>query len=161
MAIQVNVPCTVTVKVDTGSANALESWCESIEGISIREQTFKEPIHSDTNGGTAGPPVDLLVHGEVHVITFQSVRFDPVVDAKVRFVRSIADGTSTGGCVLAFADGAFYRVLLTGANFVRNYVRVMVEDKELGKIGSHASVRQITLTCYKNDSGVLWNSTAT
>ena len=161
MAIEPQVACTVLVKVDTGSANALETWCESIDGISIREQSFKEPIHSDSNGGTAGPPVDLLVHGEVHVITFQSVRFDAAVDAKVRFVRSVTDGTSTGGCVLAFADGAFYRVLLQGANFVRNYVRVMVEDKELGRIGSHASVRQITLTCYKNDSGVLWNSTAT
>jgi len=55
VSLQQNVACTVTVKLDTGSSNALETWCESIDGISIREQLFKEPIHSDSNGGTATP----------------------------------------------------------------------------------------------------------
>lgn len=159
MALQQNVACTVTVKADTGSSNALETWCESMEGISIREQVFQEPIFSDSNGGSQGPPIDILVHGEVHIITFQSVRFDPAVDAKMQYVKSVASGTASGGCVLAFSDSKFYRVLLTGTNFTRNYLRVMVTDKELGRIGSHASVRQITLTCYKDASGVLWNTT--
>lgn len=159
MSLQQNVACTVTVKLDTGSSNALETWCESIDGISIREQLFKEPIHSDSNGGTAGPPVDVLLHGEVHTITFQSVRFDPAVDAKLQYAYGATAGNATANCVLAFADSKTYRVLLTGTNFTRNYLRVMVEDKELGRIGSHASVRQITLTCYANASGVLWNTT--
>lgn len=164
MSIQVNVPCVVTVKVDTGSSNALQSWCESQEGFSIREQVFQEPIYSDSQGGSAGPPVDILVHGEIHIITFTSVRFDPTVDAKVCFVRETADGVSAANCTLMFADSKAHRVLLQGANFVRNYLRVMVSERELGRIGSHASVRQVTLTCYPKDvSGTLtlWNSTTT
>lgn len=132
-----------------------------MEGVSVREQVFQEPIFSDANGGSAGPPVDILVHGEVHIITFQAVRFDPTVDAKMLYVRGTTAGAASGGCVLAFADSKFYRVLLTGTNFTRNYLRVLITDKELGRIGSHASVRQITLTCYKDGSGVLWNTTAT
>lgn len=162
MAIQTNIACPVVIKIDTGTANALEQLGYSVNGCDITEQKYEEPIFSDENGGPQGPPVDIIHHGQVDVITFTSVRFDPAVAAKVQYVRGTTIGSAPDPCTLLFADGKTYRVLLLGDDtFQRNYLRVVVDAKRLTRIGAHATEWQVTLTCHKNADGVFFNSVTT
>lgn len=159
MAIQRNVACACLVKVDTGSANALESLGYSISGINIEVRPFNEPVHSDENGGPQGPPVDIIHHGEMHVLTFDAVSYDPAVEVKVVPFKGTTDGSSAAtACGQLFADSGSYRVLFLGSSFTRNYLRCVISSKNLGQVGSHASVTRYTIEAYPNASKVLWNT---
>lgn len=160
MAIQSNVACALLIKVDTGSANALESLGYTIDGANIQERTFNEPIHSDEQGGTAGPPVDIIHHGQIDVITLELTRYDPAVAAKLRLFRGVTAGSGPSApCSQLFADSGSHRVLLLGSNYTRNYVRCVLTDSNISRIGSHASVLRLTFEAYPNGSAVLWNTT--
>ena len=160
MAISRNVACKVLVKADTGSSNALESLGYSIGGVNIEERPFNEPIHSDENGGPQGPPVDIIHHGEMHVITFDMVSYDAAVAAKLKAFRGTTDGSAAATpCGLLFADSGTHRILLLGSSFTRNYLRCVVSASNLGQVGSHASVFRVTIEAYMNASNVLWNTT--
>ena len=160
MGIQLNAGCATLLKIGTGSSDALEELGYSIDGFNLEERVFKEDIHSDENGGTAGPPVDIMIHGQIDVITFDAVRIDPIVAAKVQFVKGTSAGVVPSSCVLLFGDSKSYRVLLIGTNFTRNYLRVVISQKNLGRIGAHASVFRYTLECHMDPTArVLWNTT--
>lgn len=168
MAIQRNVACALLIKVDTGSSNALESLGYTVNGANIQERTYNEPVHSDELGGTSGPPVDIVHHGQVDIITLELTSYDPAVAAKLRLFRGIAEGLNPGfPCGLMFADSGSHRVLLKGENYTRNYLRCVLVDSNTAQIGSHASMLRLTFEAYAKPIGTspvvwtMWNDTTT
>lgn len=161
MAEQFNVACTLTVKVDPGSG--LTTLGYTAEGANISARTFQEPIHTDEQGGQAGPAVDILDHGQIHIVTLEMIKYDPAVMAILEtFQKSGTSGSVGSPCTLLKADSKTFRLLLTGTNFTRNYlVAIPAGEIRTGPIGSKVTRTQITFECHKNGSGVLFNTTTT
>ncbi len=159
MAIQLNVGCKTLIKTGTGASNALEELGYTVDGVSIDHRMYREDIHSDQHGGTSGPPSDVMVHGEVHIITLDMVYWDPAVASKMQYVKGTTAGEVGSPCTLMFGDDKYYRVLLTGTGFTRNYLRVLPTSNNLSRIGTHASLLRLTLEAYPDDDDVLWNTT--
>ena len=171
MAIQPNVACKALVKIDTGTSNALENLGYSINGINIDEQAFREDIFSDQGGGNSGMPVDVMMHGERHIITLDMVYWDPAVGAKIQYVRGTTAGEAASPCTLMMGDSKFYRLLITGTGFTRNYLRAFAVSRSLGQIGTHPSILRLSFEAYPvtqidpssppTNNNVVWNTTTT
>ncbi|CAK9057774.1 Uncharacterized protein SCF082_LOCUS30935, partial [Durusdinium trenchii] len=118
-----------TIKVDTGTSNALETLGKTANGIQIREQVFRENVPGDANGGDAGPPIDIQYHGEIHIVTLEFTYWDDSIMAKVipKLYGGTAGAVGTAGTLWA-ADSKTYRLLMDGSGFTRNYLRAIPTD---------------------------------
>lgn len=85
MPVSLQVSGTVLVKVGpTGTAdNALEVLGYTANGARIQEEDFYEEVHSDEQGGDAGPPIDLIYMGKRVRVTLELVRWDAAVADKL------------------------------------------------------------------------------
>lgn len=157
MAITVQVDGLAVIKVDTGTSNALESLGYTLDGSQITEQTFTHPVHSDEHGGDAGPPVDMQYMGEVHLIRLLLTKWDATVGNKIMPIYGGTAGTPGTPGTLMFENA--YRLLIHTTNRPRNYPRVLFyEPRELNK-GTKHSQWLVVATAYKDDNGVIYNST--
>jgi hypothetical protein len=159
MAATINVACTLTVKVDVGSG--LTTLGYTTEGAQISVRAFQTPVHTDENGGPAGPPVDIIQHGEIHTVSLELAKYDSAVMNVIETFRSGGTPGSVGSpCLLMKGDSKFIRLLLTGTNFTRNYV-VAIPTGEIrtGPIGATATRASVSFDCHANSSGVIHNTT--
>ena len=159
MAATHNVACTLTVKADTGSGLAILGY--TIEGGSYSVRAFQTPIHSDEGGGPDGPPVDIMLKGVIHTWTLELIKYDSAMMSVIEtYKQSGTPGSSTAPCTLLFADSKYFRLLLTGTNFTRNYVRAIPTDVSIGPIGSTVTRARVTFDCYAEPTaGVIHNTT--
>ncbi|CAK9093030.1 Uncharacterized protein SCF082_LOCUS43762, partial [Durusdinium trenchii] len=125
-----------TIKVDTGTSNALETLGKTANGIQIREQVFRENVPGDANGGDAGPPIDIQYHGEIHIVTLEFTYWDDSIMAKVipKLYGGTAGAVGTAGTLWA-ADSKTYRLLMDGSGFTRNYLRAIPTDYGINEGG--------------------------
>ncbi|MCC7424821.1 MAG: hypothetical protein IT428_31505 [Planctomycetaceae bacterium] len=161
MAEQVNVAGAVQVKVGTGSASALESLGWSVNGIDISEDVFTGDVPGDQNGGDQGPPIEVQIFGEIHRIAIDLSKYDPAIAAKIqaKYKGGTAGTTATPGS-LFFAGSTYYRVLLLGSNFTRNYPYCLVRQPMSINVGTKFSVQRIIFDAH-SISNTLWNTTTT
>lgn len=158
-ALCTQVAGPVGVWVDTDAGHALQHLGWSVDGVQIQEIPYITGIPSDLNGGTDGPPVDFQVYPSQHRIILDLNIFDPLVEAKVALRVNPAASVSPTVGMLIGCSGQYYRVLLYGANFVRNYPYCVPMEPIDFNIGSKFTRKQITFMA-NTIGGLLWNTTA-
>jgi len=154
-------PCEIWV--DTAADRALEFLGWSLGGVTIEEVAYHAPIHSDENGGPAGPPADYQLFGHQHRISMELSKFQDAVLARLdpRYNPNTVNGSVGVGMLLGCASATF-RLLLKAPNFVRNYLATVILDPiQISPVGSQASRARVTFTANVITGGTLWNTTAT
>lgn len=148
----------VLVKTGTGSASALESLGYTANGVEIDEELKTLDVPGDENGGDEGVPIDIQNLGQIHHIRMELTKFDIAVIAKI--TPRVLGGTNgeQGTIGALFAAGTLtYRVLLTGTNFTRNYLKCIPRGvREV--VGTKFTRWVLEWDAYPS-AGVLWNST--
>lgn len=160
----VNVAGKVRIFVNSGNAGAMESLGYSINGVQIVERPFYTNIPGDENGGDEGPPVDKQYLGELHYLRMELSKWDDTVAGKIRGrlrgVNAEGSGAFTPGSLIT-CGGYYFRLLLLGANFVRNYLLAVPSEPTEINVGTRWSRPAMEWECQRNSSGVMWNTTAT
>lgn len=152
----------VQMWVDTGAVNALAFLGWSQNGVTIEEIAYNAPVHSDENGGEQGPPTDYQFFGMQHRITAELSKFQTSVLALVaaRYNPNISSSAIATGMLIG-CNSAFFRCLLWGPNFVRNYIATIpLEPIEWSPVGSQHTRIRISLTA-NTVGGVMYNQTIT
>ena len=159
MPVTIQVDLAALIQIASPASGVLESLGYTMNGGEITERLFPYNVHSDENGGDAGPPVDIQYMGEMHIIRLLLTRYDEVVINKIR--AGLAGGTAgTPGAAgsLYFQELKAWRLLINTINRPRNYTRVVfTEPKELNK-GTKHSQALVVAHAYKDANGVLYNS---
>lgn len=157
-----NVAGAVQVWVGTGTSAALEFLGYTINGVEMEELTFMSNVPSDRAGGTEGPPVDVQHMGDLHYIRLELGQFYESILAKIRARLNGATEASshTPGTLLA-CGGYYYRLLLWGPNYTRNYLAAIPRGAIRMNAGTQFSRAMVEFECHRNSSGVLWNTTTT
>lgn len=158
MAIGVQVAGKALVKVDTGSANALEDLGYSINGIEISQEPYFSDVPSDENGGDEGPPIDVQYFGEIATIRMELSRWDPAIAAKID--PFLYGGTSgTQGTPGSLMSGFSYRLVIVTSALPRNFpIAFPSEPIEINK-GTKYSRLAITWKAYGFTNAAVWNTT--
>lgn len=160
MAESIQVDGVALIKCCT-VGGTLATLGRTINGVEITEQTFKDEVFSDENGGEKGPPIDIAGLGQVHIIRITMAKYDEAELDKVRAM--LAGGTAgtpgTAG-TLYLQGGVAWRLLIHSTNRPRNYLNVVfTEPKEINKGTIHSKATIIALAYKDPATGVLYNAT--
>ena len=160
MTAAIQVAGAATIKVDTGSVNALEILGWTADGAHIDFEGFFLDVPTDENGGESGPPADIQYLGETARIRLELTKWDTTVEDKITSrVRGTSAGVVATPGTLLIGGGLTTRLLiLTTARPINFPVCVFREPIEINK-GTKYSRLVISATAYKNGSGVLHNAT--
>lgn len=160
MAMTAHVDGPALIQIDAGAG--LESLGYTIDGAEIDSEVFTDAVPGDENGGTAGPPIDIQVFGEVHHIHLVFSKWDEAVAAKLKALE--AGGTagqfSNVGSLL-YANSSFFRLLINPTSNPINYPRAIIRNKWGINKGSRYSRLVVDLEGHPFQSGVTYNSTNT
>lgn len=154
LAVHVAGPCLIRTDV----SGTLQSLGYSVNGVDIETVEFRENVAGDENGGDAGPPIEVLKHGDLHIVSIEMSKWE---DALVRQLETrVKNGTAgsvTSG-ILYHANSRFVRLLLTAPNFTRNYLAAIpIGPCHRGQIGSRYSRTRLQFECHAV-GGVLYNT---
>ena len=149
----------------SGAIARLLGW--SINGVEFEEENFVEEVKGDQNGGDAGPPIEMVEHGDLHRIRMTLSKWDDDVLANIR--QPILAGTfQTLGTVypagtLIFANLATFRLVLSQPNYTNGFCRsysIVKFDREpkTMNMGSRASQLSMVATAYKDGNGLLYTA---
>ena len=157
MAAAVHVAGTLAISTDVSGSLAALGY--SVNGVNITVLEFMENIPGDEKGGDAGPPIDVLSHGTIHIVEFDMTKWDDALAGQIDTrVKSGTAGSVSAGDLMR-ADSKALRLLLNGANFTRNYLHAIPRGNiQLGPVGSRYSRRRFVFECH-DVGGVLYNST--
>lgn len=162
MAVSLQVSGTVLVKVGpTGVDDAnLEVLGYTANGARIQEEDFYEEVHSDEQGGDAGPPIDLVYMGKRVRVTLELVRWDSAVSDKLAARIATSPNPQPGqrlepGIVMV-AGLKTWRVVLKSNVGSWDLPAAAVRGQfEINK-GSRASRLLIAFECYPDSTGYLY-----
>jgi len=162
MAVSLQVSGTVLVKIGpTGTADAnLEVLGYTANGARIQEDDFYEEVHSDEQGGDAGPPIDLIYMGKRVRVTLELVRWDAVVADKLA-ARIATPSTPPPGLrpepgIVMVAGLKTWRLVLKSNVGSWDLPAAVVRGQfEINK-GSRASRLLATFECYPDATGYLY-----
>lgn len=160
VTIQADGLCSIKVVATASGSLALLGYTEN--QADLTERLFTGEVHGDENGGDQGPPIDIQYFGEMHIVRMLLTKYDEAIADTIR--AGVAGGTagtpSTSGS-LYFQGGLDWRLLLHTVNRPRNYLRAIFDEpKEINKGTKHSKLL-VVAKCYKNNAGVLYNSTTT
>lgn len=161
MAETIVVAGLTAVKVDTGSANALELLGYSRDGVDAEYEGYFSDVPGDQNGGESGPPIDVQFMGEIAIVRLELTKWDTAVAAKIR-PRTYGGtaGTPTTPGSLMFQGSLSYRLLLHSATTIpQNFPRAFPRHRFVINRGTRFSRLVCEFECHKNASGVLYNET--
>lgn len=164
MAETINVAGATTVKVDTGSAHALDTLSTGglRNGSEVTLNGYYLDVPTDANGGDNGPPTDIQFFGESADIRLELTKWDTVIEDKIQCL--LWGGTAgTPGAVgsLMFQGTLSFRLLLQTTSRPFNFPRVVWrQPRTIGK-GTKYSTLVLTGTAYKDGSGILYNAVTT
>lgn len=166
-----NVAGPVQIWFDTGTGQAMEFYGYSVNGVSIVEQPFMTPIHSDEWGGDAGPPADYQLFGVQHRISIEMQHYDNTKAAKLnkyynQIALAAASVTAAPGLLMKCAPYTFRMLLLAGTaaspTFVRNYgVCTITSPIDLSPVGSQASRLRLEVESNAKAGAIPWNTDVT
>jgi len=164
MSVQINVAGKVTVKVDTGSSNALETLGVSFDQARTSDRSFLNPVYGDAHGGPAGPPIDTQFLGRIIRIQLELSRYDEAVLSKLvsRTYGDQSPGTVSDAQIgaLYLQDAQTYRVVLDSANNPINFPLCTIpSDPIVLNGGTKYSRCVINFEAHRNQStGVIYNA---
>jgi len=160
MAIAIVVAGLSTIKVGTGSADALEDLGYTRDGVILRHDGYFAEVKCDDYGGEAGPGCDLQYMGETAQITLELTKWDATIAQKLlsRHKGGTAGTIPTAG-TLMLAGNKYFRLLVSNTNLIRNYPYVIFRDPIELNAGTKFSTLRLEGTAW-NVGGTLWNTTA-
>lgn len=151
-----NVAGVIDIWVNTGSSGAYEELGRSISGVNISDNPFFIPVHSDTNGGEQGPPVDYQYLGKQGFLSFEMAQYDDSVLSKVR--DRIKPGVTFSTGMLIGCSSAMLSVILYSANLKRRYQGAIPIEPQQFNAGSVHSRASCSFIC-NAVGGVIWDTT--
>lgn len=159
----VNVAGKTQIWVGTGAAGVLEFLGYSINGVQIVERPFFTNVPGDENGGDEGPPVEKQHMGDLHYLRLELSKWDDLIMAKIRArLRGNTEAQSITPGTLVVCGSLYYRLLLSGPNFTRNYLVAIPSEPYEMNVGTRWSRASIEFECHRNAlTGVMWNTTTT
>lgn len=160
MTIQPYYDGAAFLKIDANQGSGLEQLGYSEDGVRIRRELFRLPVHGDQNGGLDGPPIDIQQLGAIYHVEMTLTSFDWAVLTKLE--NGVAGGTAgtegTVGTLLFSESNKIFRFLVHTTNRPLNFLRAVVEDLDWNKGTKHNKVL-LTMACYKNASNLYYNTT--
>lgn len=163
MAISIQASGTVLVKVGPQSCQdaALESLGYTSNGARIQEEDFYEEVHTDEQGGDAGPPVELIYHGKRVRVTLELAKWDGAVADKLAARVSQTSTTPQpgkqleAGIPMIASQKAFRLVLKSSVGSWDLPVAIVRGQFEINK-GSRPSRLLISFECYPDSTGIIY-----
>ncbi len=154
------------IKLSTGSGNSLEILGYTRNGADVSEEGFWIDVPGDENGGDAGDPIDVQYIGEMARVRIELTKFDTAVLNKVQARINNPSSPKTRGAIgtvgiFMFANALTYRLLINTATDPQNFVRCIPRAPTQRNMGTRFTMAVVEFDCYKNDSGVLYNSDVT
>lgn len=166
MAATIIVDGACLIKIDTGAANALETLGYSMEGVTIQEKGFYDDVPGDQNGGSAGPPIDIQHHGQIHTVQMDLSKIDDAIwrkmQARINLIKAAAlsitasYGTPSPAGVLMSALG--FRLCLISPTNPRNYLLAIPRGDMGSNKGTKYRRQSIVWECHAL-AGVMFNET--
>jgi len=163
MPYTIHVPGAALIRVGTGSGGALADLGYTQNGADLSFQGYMENVPCDDMGGDAGPPAEILYHGETALIRLELTKWDPVPVAVLNGrLRGLATpGTPAGPGVLMFTGTHDFRLLILTSEMPYNFPRTILRNPiQLPRRGSRASIVVVEFEAHKDASGVLYNTTS-
>lgn len=167
MAHEIIVDGVALIKIALATSataySALETLGYTQAGVEVDERPFMYDVHTDENGGDVGPPSDVQVMGEVHMIRMLFTKYDDAVLNKIRaIVAGNAPGQPPTPGTLMFQDTKFFRLLIHSTLRPRNYLRVFFREPKTLNKGTKHSQALVVAECHKDPTtGLLYNTTIT
>lgn len=171
MAAIVQVPGAALVKVNTGSASALQSLGYTENGVTYREEELVINVPGDQNGGDEGNPIEIQKLGIVTHVHLEFSKWDEVVSQQVQAkcnnngTGPVGQGVSITPGTLYFSNTLYFRLLivpLTNVAFVRNFLTACPIEAHEINIGTRYAKFVVDFICYPPvGGGASWNLTAT
>lgn len=151
-----------TILVNTGSAGALETLGFTRNGADVSEEGFWIDVPGDENGGDSGDPIDIQYIGEMARVRLEFTKFDQAVLTKVMKRRLSA--TKTAGTVdtpgrFVFLNSEAFRLVVNTPTDPKNFLRALPRAPTQRNMGTRFTMKVLEFDCYKDGSGVLYNST--
>ncbi len=149
--------CTVKVQMPSGS---IEILGYTRDGAEPTEETHMVEVPGDENGGDEGPPIEIQHLGDRARIRLEFTKIDKTVLDKVRNrVPGGTFGTPATPGTLMFAAGKDFRLILHSPNEPRNFPRCICRSAIESNNGTKWQRWSLEIEAFKNDSGVLENTT--
>lgn len=144
MAMTINVAGPQEIKVNTGTAGALESLGFTVEGFSFQVERGLMPVFGDQKGGPGGRPIDYQTIDPLVRFNLLLTKFDPAVFEKVQkglLDDSLTEGTfdtsQRGACI--FQDGLAFKFRSVGASVYREFPQCILTVEEAGYGTKHTN----------------------
>jgi hypothetical protein len=163
LAVHVAGPALIRIGPEGCSNAQLQTLGYTRDGARIRTEAYWEEVHTDEWGGDAGPPAEIVYHGERAIVQLELTKWDATIaDAIAKRVSSIEGhntGIIPGAGLLVFSGGLAYRLVI---DFQKEGVvdwefprAVPREPIEINK-GSRPSIMVVTFDCYPKFIGAAW-----
>lgn len=127
MATAFHVNGVSEVKVNTGTAGALETLGHSVEGWDVDPEIIQIPVYDDAGGGPGGIPSTYSHIGEIHRIRGNLIVYDEAVLAKVRKHGQLM---ATEGLMIAAGKLIDAQVQGGGGGSVGGLIRVLLTSPD-------------------------------
>jgi hypothetical protein len=153
-------PALITVAV--GGASQLSALGLSTDGVDMAFEYFEREIKGDQMGGQEGPPVDILLLGQMVEATVELVDFSTSVLDSVFGHRSGTYGTPETAGTLLLAGGKFVRLCINAPNNPINIPYAWLTNPSEFNLASVESHIKLTFKGLVGSvGGVLFNNTNT
>lgn len=181
MAILIRINGPAMIKVGTGGAiggPTLEELGYTRDGAMVRLNPSMIDVPSDDAGGETAVADVEFISMTAH-LTFEFTKFDDVVANKLvaRAFGSLGGTPPTPGQLMFYGTGAAnaqyaVRILILYSNTQpasaarfgggpMNFLRCVLREPDEINRGTKYSTWRLEATAYKDDNGVLWNTTIT
>ena len=166
----INIAGPAVVKLNSGSAGALQEWGYTEEGVMVREEMLTLNIPGDQNAGSEGNPIDIQDLGRVGHVHLEMSKFDPVVaqqviaKANTNGTSPVGQGVSPSPGVLLFSNSLYFRLLIlpTNSAFIRNFlIAVPIEAYEMNISAKYTRFVSDWICSPPVGGGTYWNMTGT
>ena len=162
MAVTPQVSGVVTIAVGTGSEGALETLGYSEESTEPEFQPYYQNVPGDQNGGSEGPPIDIVWMGATARIRVTLSSWDEAISDKVEaFTLGGTRGqpvTTDATGTLMFGGSKTVRVCLNSPANPLNFPRCVLRGFNRTK-GTKYNRLIVDWEAHKDASGVLFNET--
>lgn len=159
MALTIPLAGPVLIRVNPG--NGLADLGYSANGVTVEEQDFTENVPGDERGGDAGPPIDIVQHGQIHIIQLELTKWDTAIMARV--ANRLSAASPVAGVItrtkLYLGDNMAMRLILVGPGYTRNYPLAIPRGPiRMAPVGSRPSRQTLSFECHEGDAGLMWNT---
>lgn len=152
------------IKISTSDApSVLNILGYSLEGVEIQFQAYTKDIHGDQNGGSNGPPVDVLLMGQTAIIRFDLIDYQQTQLTKVLNHKVVATaGIPEQAGVLLLAGAVYLRLCIVAVNDPFNFPYCELLSDETFNLGTNETVHRMSFRALvPTIGGALYNTTIT